>query len=212
MSLLGGMMYDKKRRFMDGMIRYERIDEIFFDTLIANPIIVETNADICLITPDSIIQTPSHQPVGFVSAYMQLDVWKKTWDGVRDVDRPRYVTISHILESLISGPNEDKVELSVHAQDCVLIPFDKNGRRPYHISGGYVGEGGFIGQPYAYYQSVIQPYFFVKQYSVDEQVDSHVLRPPFGGNLKSIIQYIPALRREVANLLQHTGHKLSLRM
>ena len=53
MSLLGGMAYDKSPKFMEGMVRYESANQLFYDNLSVNTIRVETNKSLCFISADS---------------------------------------------------------------------------------------------------------------------------------------------------------------
>ena len=49
MSLLGGLPFEQKKKFMRSFIRYEKLAHLFHDSILTNPIRIETDNDLCLL-------------------------------------------------------------------------------------------------------------------------------------------------------------------
>ena len=207
-SLLGGMVYDKKKRFMNGFLRYERINQLFYDNLVTNIIQVESEREIAFITPAT---NNSY----FQAVYMNQDAFHSAWglsmDLIGKVDKDWQHREDFMIgfNSYLFRNLEDITKTSYLRRE-----FNASGNRDMYepaIRGG---------QQHVEMESTaeeikrvhVRPYFFLKGSPTNEDYGKAYLRPPVGDNLKSCIQASATLRGDVARLFIPYGLKLMLHM
>jgi len=201
MSLLGGMVYDKKRRFMEGMVRYEKANQLFFDNLVANVVMVESDTHICVIG------------FGKDKTFQSLYTNKKNWNAlmnqlIPELKKSSYKNSSDEEQSIIIEERINKAfDNAPFSPDYVAVKFKENGiKLPEYIDSPSISSAKEI-------QRVrIRPYLFNKRNSVNQEYNTKYLQPPSGDNLKSVIQTYAPLRQEVTRLFSRYGLKLMLHM
>lgn len=210
LSLLGGMVYDKKKRFMNGFLRYEKTNQLFYDNLVSNTIQVESDRAITFITP--LIQKGYFQAV-----YMTQDAFHFAWGTAfnltgktdKEWEKTRQAFMAGFGEYMASSASTNELVES----DYVRREFNFSGNRD---TGGPSEKGWQTYEMTASADQIskvhIRPYFFVKNHPVTEEYGTSYLRPPVGDNLKNCIQAFAKLRRDVAKLFAPYGLKLMLHM
>ncbi|WP_162550070.1 AAA family ATPase [Hymenobacter nivis] len=206
MSLLGGMVYDKKRRFMEGMVRYEQANQLFFDNRTANTIYVETDQLICFVSADVSAAKNWFQALLLTRAALRQALGNDehsapAFNELRSINN--FIAEFNAANQQVNLQRQDKL-----AQDGVLRTyFDKNGLRQI----GAKAVSFFIDKSSSATRTV-RPYIFAKKTLINQDYATTFLEPPSGDNLKNIIQTYEPLRREVAAIFKRTGHRLTLRM
>ena len=201
MSLLGGMVYDKKRRFMEGMVRYEKASQLFYDNLVANVVMVESNTHVCVIG------------FGKDKTFQSIYTIRSNWDALMnqlfpELNRSVYKTLSDGELAIIIEERIDKAFINApFSSDYVEVKFKENGVKLPQYS-------GLIGSAAAkeIQRVSIRPYLFSKGHTVNQEYTTRYLQPPSGANLKSVIQGYAPLRQEVSRLFSRYGLKLMLHM
>ena len=200
-SLLGGMVYDKKKRFMEGMVRYERANQLFFDNLVANVIMVASNTHICVIG------------FGKDKSFQSIYTIRSNWDALMnqlfpELNKGSYKSLSDVeLTIIIEERIGNAFDNAPFSSDYIEVKFKENGIRLPQ----YVGSSG-TSTVKEIQRINIRPYLFSKGSSVNQEYSSRYLQPPSGDNLKNIIQSYAPLRQEVGRLFSHYGLKLMLHM
>ncbi|WP_201979841.1 AAA family ATPase [Hymenobacter rubidus] len=209
MSLLGGMVYDKKKRFMSGFLRYERVNQLFFDNLVANTVQIESNRDIAFITP---IARKGY----FQSVYINQEAFHFLWGTAMGLtgktdnewEETRIDFMAGFAEYIVRNPEE------FNGLEYVRREFNTSGNRDTDAPNeqGHWKPIEMITASDQIRKVHIRPYFFVKGHPVIEEYGTQYLQPPVGDNLKNCIQAFSVLRQDVAKLFAKYGLKLMLHM
>ncbi|RZJ93127.1 MAG: ATP-binding protein, partial [Hymenobacter sp.] len=206
MSLLGGMQYDKKRRFMDGIVRFKSADQLFFDNIIANIIQIETDKAFCFLTPSL------NDTVDWFEAVM---LPRQTFEKLVNPDKkiPDFHKLIssndvwfRLYEAAYKKQKWEDFRKKLIELGGIHVNFKKTGLRL---------EGEVLRKKLnkKNLSTVIaRPYFFAKNQLVGEEYNRKYLEPPHGENLKTVIQAHTSLRKEIAKLFSRSGLRLSLRM
>ena len=207
MSLLGGMVYDKKKRFMNGFLRYERASQLFFDNLLTNTVQVESNRDIAFITPAT-------RKGYFQAVYMNQEAFHYAWGEAMNLSgkvdkewKQKEEFMAGFVSYLAREVNNNKVhyirrEFTALGSRDVDEPDEKGIWRRVEMA----ATAEEIKRVH------IRPYFFLKGSPTNEEYGIRYLRPPVGDNLKNCIQAFDTLRKDVARLFKPKGLKLMLHM
>ena len=203
MSLLGGMVYDRGQKFMNGMVRYERASQLFYDNLSINTIRVETDQGVCILGATDWKGT-------FQALYVDSRAWH-SYTGRYAEDMNESTDSANVLQKVMYS--FDRMEPSKPLLD---EPYDKEGFgwRSINEDGSAPGKrhGFDKSSPYLSKNIFVRPYLFLRGEEVGQDYGSPFLMPPHGANLKTIIQTYRPLREEVAAIFARYGLKLSLRM
>jgi AAA15 family ATPase/GTPase len=192
MSLLGGMVYEQEPRFMAGMVRYEQAHQLFYDSLVADPIQVESNTSTCLI--GSLEWRNTYRAV-----YMSAETSRLYAENY-----PNYLTFD--LDSRNSFKRLQQEASSQRTAEYGTRDFNENG----DVSNSGHQEFNNFSTGVAAATSV-RPYMFAKYAHSSEYTAFTYLRPPHGTNLKGILQAYPALRQKAADLFKQDGYRLAMR-
>ncbi len=195
MSLLGGMTFEQKELFMQSFIRYERPDQIFYDTNLQNIIGVETNHQRCYTGYD-----PKQQR--FKAIYISDSGWIRLLEA-----RSRYPNYGGPENLFLHFSENDQQEFELHSDYYGVAKFDLNGKRVGGTGFGFTMSTNDVSS-----RVTIRPYVFAKGVEVGRTYATRFLVPPSGENLKQIIQTHSHLRKEIAQLFAYYGQKLMLRM
>ncbi len=201
LSLLGGMVYDKDSKFMDGIIRYEQPEQLFYDSLIRDSIAIETDKSACYIQHVS-------SSVGLVAMFVNSLGVKYFVDSRKRYDLSRISTVDSLIGYAIRSQFDGNSEFSSAGGIYGLVKLeaedDENNNR---------SKGSFYKSSSDIEKNIkVRPYIFKKNTNVGSRSKMNYLLPPNGDNLKIIIQSHEELRKEVAGLFKPYGLKLLLRM
>lgn len=196
MSLLGGMVYEMRQKFMRSFIRYDRIKQIFYDDQEKNLVSVETDTQRCYVGYDD-------RNGRFKSIFTSTSGWKKV--GEHWQLGPLFHTSDALTRAAFDIFNGDDYRLSQAAGYLGYSSIESDGT--------CVGcnESGFTQSTDSIEKSVrLRPYVFRKEARQGAEYAASFLRPPNGFNLKQVIQAHSDLRKSIAKLFDHYGQKVLL--
>ncbi|GAB2956832.1 hypothetical protein GCM10027048_23840 [Hymenobacter coalescens] len=196
LSLLGTGLYDRSNRFMDEVIRYETVSNLFYDNDTSVPVIVES-ADLQAVLGADIIgqyQFLQFSNVLHSAALAQQEAEQSN----RGVSSTAWGALSlrPMLRRLAPEFQEHEAAFSF----CDM-PLQPDGRSAGSTTSLYSNVSAL---PKKYVYRVGQPHNQLYRYSF--------LAPPSGYNLWEVVQFHPALRKYVAALFKPYGQKLVLRV
>jgi hypothetical protein len=202
MSLLGSFPYEQKKKFMRSFIRYEKPAQLFHDSVMTNPIRVETDRDVCLL--GRVSQNGEKRfkySVFSQTAYLLLRA---------QLGLP-------LLEGRGKNRTNDDAQLLArlydHLANAGTLPepgflyteFDRDGYVDQPGAGGHYLTSVPNWQPRA-----VKSYRFKQKGHLDRRYDDASLRPPHGNNLVQVLEANADLRQEFATLFE--SHNLRLRV
>ena len=198
MSLLSGYYNVRGKKFMKDFMRYEKVNQLFYNNVAANTIKV--------IADDS----------------------KAMLGVAHEGDFNYLIVNNVAQDEFFEQADFPPVFSSEHAENVLLANFFEVYRRPqFHFSEkaafaysevSELGAYTVVGSP----QSVIisqtpyqgwrvKPYAFTKTGFINHQYGHTFLQPPYGDNLIDVIRDNAVLRREINNLFDPYGQKMLLR-
>ena len=201
MSLLGGFAFEKKKKFMGSFVRYEEPPQLFHDSVMTNPIRIETDRDVCLLghsTKDKrfrygVFSQPVYRLLRAQLGLPLLEGRSKTRAGDDSV----------LLDRLYSHL---KAGAPLPESGYLYTEFDRHGMldKP--------GEDGhFLTSTPAWYPRAVKSYRYKAGTQLDRRYPDAVLRPPHGTNLVQVLETHPELRQEFASLFAERGLRLRVR-
>jgi hypothetical protein len=201
MSLLGGLPFGKKKKFMDSFVRYEKAPQLFHDSITKHPIRVETDRDVCLL---------GHDKAG-----------KRFRYGVFSQAAYRLLRAQLGLP-LLEGRNKARAgddaslleRLYPHLTTAAPLPepgflyteFDRRGLMDKPGEDGHYAASTPAWQPRA-----VKSYRYKPGAHLDRRYPDAALRPPHGNNLVQVLEQHADLRHEFANLFSDRGLRLRVR-
>jgi AAA15 family ATPase/GTPase len=204
MSLLGAPLYGEgSNLFLNDVLRYETISNLFYDNDVSLPIIVETSVGSAILMADE--SRPGQYRFAAVS-----DNWKT-----------QYEMQNNPLGFSFLDENSRQNKFKRLAQDG---PFDNKGDSTsrllgnqevdYFISQVDISDDGKYKEFLWRYSAKMLPKKYAYRPGQTHSKSSTLpfLQPPLGPNLLSIVQKNPALRREMAALFKPYGLSLVLRV
>ncbi|SHJ53582.1 ATPase/GTPase, AAA15 family [Hymenobacter daecheongensis DSM 21074] len=206
MSLLGAGLYDKKK-FMDDVLRYEVIQNLFYDNDTSQPVIVNASTCMAIIKANDIYSENyrsvhiSKDLLNRVQSIVDVEYSKKNpgfMIPVEDditliniiIDQERYIS-EIIKEDSMEGGKSFVKTLNIYSN----------------------GDSSQVGN--FYYTNVnMMPksYNYIRGESHDSRYQFNFLRPPHGSNLSNVVQRNQKLRKEVSSLFKVYGLNLVLRV
>lgn len=207
MSLLGAGLLESSRKFLDDVIRYETVSNLFYDNDTSLPVMVESSSG------QAIIKTQSSNGGGyyFICASNQII------DAYKEQRRLAHHTYSPGLPQ----KEETVLELlDIMTSDGPLVESALNEARSNGPTQAYLfkyrlseeGKSSQLGMTYLPPQALPRPYKYLSKQRHDSLYRDNFLEPPFGHNLANIIQRNPALRKEIALLFKRYDLHLVLRV
>ncbi|MBT2556254.1 AAA family ATPase [Hymenobacter sp. ISL-91] len=204
MSLLGGRFPqsnfasrpDESGRHYGGIVRYHEVRQLFHDNMTNNPIVIQTDNDICVMGRD--YSTGN----GFRYVLAELDTWNRMRSeytnkySAMPEDKPENRMLNFFIEWKDS--NVKPFPQYIHSQ---ILPV---GQKSDGVSSQ--GNGPYAGNRY------VRPYIFKQPKSVMNENYMPYLLPPYGDNLVQIVEAYPSLRKEVSQLFSKYGLKLLIRI
>ncbi len=198
MSLLSGYYDVRSGKFMRDFMRYEKVNQLFYNNVIANKVKVETGTEKAMLG------------VGFDNRFNYLIVNNET---------------QKIFFEKADFPPTFSEE---HEENVLLANFYEVYKRPHftlnessNFAYSQVSELGDYTVPgfpqnviisHAYYPGwPVKPYVYAKDASIGRQYGHTFLQPPYGDNLIDIIRDNSRLRHEINNLFGQNGQKMLLR-
>lgn len=201
-SLLGGMVYEQAEKFMGSFIRYEEPRQLFYDNLVTNTILIESNNDTVLLGKG--FNTPYITYVLTSANFFKEQFARKRKEAGEILENSN--TITNIIDEfyeLVLMPHKNFV---VKANPLFAEIDDKGTSWTPTDKGIYLSSGRRFSRIY------IQPYFFSKSTPIGNEYSYTILHPPHGDNLIHIIQAFPNFRKEIAALFEPYGLKMQLRI
>jgi hypothetical protein len=203
MSLLGSFPFEQKKKFLRSFIRYEKPAQLFHDSLLTNPIRVETDRDVCLLG-----RAGKHEEKRFKyavfsqTAYLLLRVQMglPLLEGrgkIRTGDDAQMLT--RLYEHLASAG-------TLPEPGFMYTEFDRDGRFDQPGGGGHYLTSAPGWQPRA-----VKSYRFKHNSHLDRRYADASLRPPHGNNLVQVLEANADLRQEFATLFADYNLRLRVR-
>lgn len=201
MTLLGGRGYDQgKRRFMADFIRYEKPQHLFNDNKLTNTIRIESDHDVCLLGKTAKgkgFEYASFSQEGYQSLRARLAVLPG--NGLT-----QSLSDNTLLLALGRQLSEQSADLPAHYQYARL---DRRGRLESALGAGTLLGTGRPWQPLA-----VKSYCFRRQSRLNNVRPENGLYPPHGDNLVHVLEGNPTLRHQFADLFNHHGLHLRVRV
>ena len=202
MSLLGSFPFEQKKKFMRSFIRYEKPAQLFHDSLMANPIRVETDRDICLLGCQGSGSGKRFQYGVFSQVAYRLLRAQLGLPLLEGRSKTRNGDDAQLLRRLYdhlaaAGPLPEP--------GFLYSEFDKSGRLDKPGSGGH-----FLTSTPAWQPRAVKSYRFKRNVPLDRRYPDVSLRPPYGNNLVQVLESNSDLRQEFATLF--ADHNLRLRV
>ena len=194
MTLLGGITYEQTEKFMGSFIRYEEPRQLFYDSLLASRIKVETDQEKALLGWSI-----------FDGSFKSLFISNFTFDEILND-----ATFMHSGKTAFLGTDgailEDFPELIKQTHT------HKPGKSRY-IYTTFGNDATFkINQYQDRLCVAIKSYYFTKQIALGKNYNFSYLSPPHGNNLLDVIQKLPDLRQDISQMFEYYGQKLQVRM
>ena len=203
MSLLGAVPFERKKKFMRSFIRYDTPAQLFNDSLLTNPVRIESDHDVCLL---------AHQAKGQGKGFQY---------GVFSQPAYRFLRGQLGLPPLESRPKNraaDDASLLSHLQQRLdvlhtlpepgyrYLEFGANGRLR-ELPGGAPGLASFPDwQP-----RPVKPFRFNSTGRIDRRYADATLRPPHGNNLVQVLESNTSLRHDFKALFNGQHQQLRVR-
>lgn len=202
LSLLGGITYERKDRFMSSFIRYEHPRQLFYDNLVENTIKVETDKDTAivgrsrtsnafkyLLTKSNFYEKVRRMPEFYKNpAFLFGDDDISRLDVFLDIIKQGSSPLARVAEHVYTEFGEDAT------------------------FGTHGNQKTFYAEPRYFAGVAIRPYSFLKGGSISGDSTYAYLCPPHGDNLISIIQKLPELRQDIVDFFTPYGLKAQLRV
>lgn len=201
LSLLGSFPYERKKKFMRSFVRYEKPAQLFHDGLVASPIRVETDHDVCLLGRAA--DGRRFQYSAFSQAAYRLLRAQLGLPMLEGRSKTRASDDAQLLNRLrqhlaSAGPLPEPGYL--------YTEFDRNGLMDQAEAGGHSLTSSASWQPQA-----VKPYRFKRSTRLDRRYADAALRPPHGNNLVQVLESHVDLRQEFASLFEDYGLHLRVR-
>jgi hypothetical protein len=203
MSLLGSFPFEQKKHFMRSFIRYEKPAQLFHDSLMAAPIRVETDRDVCLLGrvgegDNKRFQYGAFSQTAYLLLRAQLGLPMLEGRG-----RTRTSDDAQLLARLHS-----------HLASATVLPepgfiyteFDRDGLTDRPDTHG----GRYLASRPAWQPRAVKSYRFKRNTHLDRRYADATLRPPHGNNLVQVLEANADLRHQFAALF--ADHNLRLRV
>ena len=205
MSMLGALQFERKNKFMRSFIRYDEPAQLFHDSILANPVRIESDHDVCLLARQAKRQG---RDKGFQY-------------GVFSQSAYRLLRVQLGLPLLESRPKNRAID------DATLLGrlqqrFDVLGTLPEpgyrYVELGPKGRlrelpGGAPGLASApdWQPRAVKPFCFKSTGRIDRRYADAALSPPHGNNLVQVLETNTALRHEFKALFNEQHQQLRVR-
>ncbi len=203
MSLLGSFPFEQKKKFLRSFIRYEKPAQLFHDSLLTDPIRVETDRDVCLLG-----RAGKHEEKRFKYAVLSQTAYLLL----------RAQMGLPLLEGRGKTRTGDDAQLLARLYDhlatagtlpepgYLYTEFDRDGRCDQPGRGGHYLTSVPGWQPRA-----VKAYRFKHNSHLDRRYADATLRPPHGNNLVQVLEANADLRQEFATLFADYDLRLRVR-
>ncbi|WP_345057998.1 AAA family ATPase [Hymenobacter glaciei] len=207
LTLLGAGLLERNEKFLDDVIRYETVSNLFYDNYTGQPIIVESSNALAVIKTSSLQSSGYH----FISASKEvLNAYKQQ----RKLQHEAYMPELNLIEET------DWEILDIMTGDGPLVEAVLGETRSRSRKQAYLfkyrlqedGTSSQLGLCAIPPQALPRPYKYLPKQPHDSIYRDNFLEPPFGHNLSNIVQRNPALRKEIGLLFKHYGLSLVLRV
>jgi hypothetical protein len=201
MSLLGGLPFEKKKKFLSSYVRYEKPAHLFHDGVMTHPVRVETDRDICLL---------GHEPKSkrfrygvFSQAVYRLLRAQLGLPLLEGRSKTRSADDSLLLERLYPHLS---TALPLPEPGFLYTEFDRHGQVDQPGDGGHLVTSSPAWQPRA-----VKSYRYKPGVHLDRRYPDASLRPPHGNNLVQVLEQHADLRQEFADLFAERGLRMRVR-
>lgn len=206
MSLLGASLYSRGAKFLDSILRYETISNLFYDNDNSQPIIVKSSGG------QAVLQTQNSDGTGYHYICISQQVFTNYKDALQVKNRhlSTYDAEKEDVNKLLRNLDSKNVDI----QDAIHAVRQHNSQQAYFF--GYRiqedGSSSVLGTEYFVPEVFPKSYRFQSRYPHNASFSSTFLEPPFGSNLSSVIQRNISLRKEIAALFKRYDLNLVLRV
>jgi AAA domain, putative AbiEii toxin, Type IV TA system len=205
MSLLGALPFERKKKFMRSFIRYDEPTQVFHDGNFTNPVRIESDHDVCLLTRQA---KGTGWGKGFQygvfsqSAYRLLRVQL----GLPLLEsRPKNRATD---DATLLGRLRQRLDMlgTLPEPGCRYLEFGPTGRLR-ELPGGAPGLASAPNwQPRA-----VKPFRFKSTSRLDRRYAEPTLYPPHGNNLVQVLEANTALRHNFKALFNEQHQELRVR-
>ena len=203
MSLLGGVAFERKRRFMRSFIRYDQPAQLFHDSNLSTPVRIESDHDVCLLGRQAAAQGHGFQYGVFSqAAYHQLRVQLglPLLEG-RAKNRPADdAQLLHRLQAQLPLLG------TLPEPGCLYTEFDENGRLSLPGTDNH-----YLTLAPPWRPRPVKAFQFKSKARLDRRYPDATLQPPHGNNLVQVLEQNARLRREFALLFADQHQQLRVR-
>lgn len=205
MSLLGALPFERKQKFMRSFIRYDEPAQLFHDSLLTNPVRIESDHDVCLLASQ---EKGRGRGRGFQF-------------GVFDQATYRLLRVQLGLPSL-EGRTKSRAtddapllsRLQQHFEVLATLPEPgyrylelKPSGRPRALPSGAPG----LASAPDWQPRPVKPFRFKSTGRLDRRYADVTLQPPYGDNLVQVLETNQALRHEFKALFNEQRQQLRVR-
>ncbi|WP_201985705.1 AAA family ATPase [Hymenobacter rubidus] len=202
MCLLGSLPYEHKKKFMRSFIRYEKPSQLFHDSLMTNPIRIETDRDVCLLGRAGTGHDKRFQYGVFSQAAYRLlraQLGLPLLEGRSKTRNGDDAQLLHRLHDhlVAAGPLPEP--------GFLYTEIDREGKMDQPGEGGH-----YLTSTPAWQPRAVKPYSFKRKGPLNRRYAEASLRPPHGNNLVQVLENNADLRQEFATLF--ADHNLRMRV
>ena len=204
MSLLGALPFERKQKFMDSFIRYEKPAQLFHDGILSNPVRIESDYDVCLLGRQGEGQGKGFQYGVFSQdAYrlLRVQLGLPLLDGRLKTRAADDARLLHRLQAQLP------ILPTLAASGAIYTEFDKRGRLR---DMGPEGERYLASAP-DWRPRPVKAFRFKHNARLDRRYPDATLRPPHGNNLVQVLETNAGLRHEFAALFAEQHQQLRVR-
>ena len=202
MSLLGGLQFEHRRKFMRGFVRYEEPAQLFYDCVLTNPVRIESDSDVCLLGAHG-TKPGFHYGVFDQATYHHLRLQL----GLPQLDsrlRTRAADDASLLPQLQANP---ELLHTLPTAGGHYLELDEKGRIQRPVS----ATDSEAPAPANWFPRPVKAYRFKHNARLDRCFPDASLWPPFGTNLVQVLEQHPSLRREFSELFGRQHQHLRVR-
>jgi hypothetical protein len=203
MSLLGGMVYEQKERFMGSFIRYEEPQQLFHQNLTAHTIQVETDRDVVLIGKSlfgKALRYLNITQAGYTDLLEKADFTHRQPSPFGDAAA---AFLNSFEEQVLRTDTERRHHLN-------FIYGELKGGEPWQLRAD--DSVPIFNQPSSS-SAAVRLYTFAKQQHHYPQGGTvGFLEPPHGHNFLDVLRGSASLRQEITRLFEKTQQKLLVRV
>ncbi len=199
MSLLGGIGHEHQGRFLEGVLRYQVLADLFYQTTLSNTIRIDTDSDIAFIGKD--LFSNSIRYLALPQAYFEdlnneqeYQRLKQTPFGDADAAFIRF------FEEFVLNSETERKQFAPYnflelKEDGINIPYDPI----FHFSSP------------TFSASAVRFYRYSAPIIYSRSLSAPYLLPPKGSNLLALIRSHQTLSETISRLLSHTQQRLVIR-